>query len=71
LPLENVISIFILFIPAILVCSGQSKNQTSKIKGEEKMEIKSSAFKEGTIIPRKYTCDNIDISPLLEWSQGS
>ncbi len=33
------------------------------------MEIKSSAFKEGEIIPVKYTCDNIDISPPLEWSQ--
>jgi Raf kinase inhibitor-like YbhB/YbcL family protein len=33
------------------------------------MEIKSSAFKEGTIIPGKYTCDNIDISPPLEWSR--
>jgi hypothetical protein len=54
---------------AILVCSGQSKNQTSKIKGGKKMEIKSSAFKEGAIIPGKYTCDNIDISPPLEWSQ--
>jgi hypothetical protein len=53
----------------ILVCSGQSKNQTSKIKGGGKMEIKSSAFKEGTTIPGKYTCDNIDISPPLEWSQ--
>ena len=54
---------------AILVCSGQSKNQTYKIKGGEKMEIKSSAFNEGSIIPGKYTCDNIDISPPLEWSQ--
>jgi len=33
------------------------------------MEIKSSAFKEGEIIPGKYTCDNIDISPPLEWSE--
>ena len=33
------------------------------------MEIRSSAFNEGGIIPRKYTCDNIDISPPLEWSQ--
>jgi len=33
------------------------------------MEIKSSAFKEGAVIPGKYTCDNIDISPPLEWSQ--
>jgi Raf kinase inhibitor-like YbhB/YbcL family protein len=57
-----------LFI-TILVYSGQSKNQTGKIKGGEKMEIKSSAFKEGAMIPGKYTCDNIDISPPLEWSQ--
>ncbi len=33
------------------------------------MEIKSTAFKEGELIPGKYTCDNIDISPPLEWSQ--
>ena len=53
----------------ILVCSGQSKNQTIKIRRGEKMEIKSSAFKEGMIIPKKYTCDNMDISPPLEWSE--
>ncbi len=34
------------------------------------MEIKSSAFKEGALIPARYTCDNIDVSPQLEWSQG-
>jgi Raf kinase inhibitor-like YbhB/YbcL family protein len=33
------------------------------------MEIKSSAFKEGMSIPSKYTCDNLDISPPLEWSK--
>jgi len=33
------------------------------------MEITSSAFKEGAFIPGKFTCDNIDISPPLEWSQ--
>jgi Raf kinase inhibitor-like YbhB/YbcL family protein len=32
------------------------------------MEIKSLAFSEGAAIPSKYTCDNIDISPPLEWS---
>jgi Raf kinase inhibitor-like YbhB/YbcL family protein len=34
------------------------------------MEIKSPAFKEGDSIPAKYTCDNLDISPPLEWSDG-
>jgi Raf kinase inhibitor-like YbhB/YbcL family protein len=32
------------------------------------MEIKSSVFKEGTLIPSRYTCDDIDVSPPLEWS---
>jgi Raf kinase inhibitor-like YbhB/YbcL family protein len=59
---------YFLFL-TILACSNQSENQTIKIKGGGKMEIKSSAFKEGEIIPGKYTCDNIDISPPLVWSQ--
>jgi Raf kinase inhibitor-like YbhB/YbcL family protein len=32
------------------------------------MEIKSPAFDEGALIPRKYTCDDLDVSPPLEWS---
>ena len=34
------------------------------------MEIKitSSAFGEGDIIPKQYTCDGVDISPPLRWS---
>lgn len=32
------------------------------------MEIKSSAFKEGGMIPKKYTCDGKDVSPPLSWS---
>lgn len=31
------------------------------------MELKTSAFTEGANIPRKYTCDAEDISPLLRW----
>jgi len=32
------------------------------------MEIISSAFSDGVMIPQKYTCDDNDISPPLEWS---
>lgn len=32
------------------------------------MELRSSAFQEGGLIPRKYTCDGADISPPLSWS---
>ncbi|HDY69228.1 MAG: YbhB/YbcL family Raf kinase inhibitor-like protein [Candidatus Scalindua sediminis] len=34
-----------------------------------KLEIKSTAFKEGGTIPKKYTCDGSDISPPLSWTQ--
>ena len=31
-------------------------------------QLKSPAFKEGEMMPRKYTCQGEDISPPLEWS---
>ena len=31
------------------------------------MRIFSSAFREGDLIPNKYTCDGADVSPPLEW----
>jgi hypothetical protein len=33
------------------------------------LEIRSTAFKEGGSIPKKYTCDGADISPPLLWTQ--
>jgi hypothetical protein len=38
------------------------------MRGEEKMEIKSKAFEEGGMIPKKYTCDGMDVSPPLMWA---
>ena len=32
------------------------------------MDLKSSAFEAGGIIPKKYTCDGPDVSPPLSWS---
>jgi Raf kinase inhibitor-like YbhB/YbcL family protein len=32
------------------------------------MRIRSSAFADGSAIPRRFTCDGEDISPPLEWS---
>ncbi len=31
------------------------------------MELTSSAFSKGTMIPGKYTCDGADVSPPLNW----
>jgi Raf kinase inhibitor-like YbhB/YbcL family protein len=53
-------------IAIILLCTCHSTNQKS---GGKIMEIRSSAFKEGALIPAKYTCDGMDVSPPLEWSQ--
>ena len=32
------------------------------------LEIRSPAFSHGGAIPRKFTCDDEDVSPALEWS---
>ena len=61
--------IAILTITLLLFHSGQGRGQTqSKISGVKKMEIKSTVFKEGEMIPKKYTCDGPDISPPLSWT---
>lgn len=67
----------IFFVTFIVMFSCQSKdeekmqtnsNQEKKEK-ELKMEFKvtSTAFEEGGMIPKKYTCDAEDISPPLVW----
>ncbi len=33
------------------------------------LEISSSAFEDGELIPKKYTCDGEDVSPPLSWTQ--
>lgn len=41
-------------------------------KGGEimKLNIESTAFKNGDFIPDKYTCNGLDISPPLTWDRG-
>lgn len=54
----------------ILLSTCQSKNESHyKNQGEKQMDIKlkSTAFDEGGMIPRQYTCDGKDISPPLAW----
>ncbi len=36
--------------------------------GGSDMKLESKAFREGESIPKKYTCDGIDVSPPLSWS---
>ena len=46
--------------------------QTGFSEGEGyamELDIISSAFEEGELIPKKYTCDGEDVSPPLSWTQ--
>lgn len=54
-----------LLIMLVLLCSCQSKE-----RGGEIMEVNmtSTAFEEGGMIPNRYTCDDEDISPPLAWA---
>lgn len=53
-----------------MVCSAQPAEPTAtdQMKGDTmEITLRSSAFEEGGMIPRKYTCDGQDISPPLAW----
>jgi Raf kinase inhibitor-like YbhB/YbcL family protein len=61
---------FCMLILFFFLCLLQGKDEVhSKMKGGKEMEIKitSSAFSEGGMIPKRYTCDGEDISPFLAW----
>jgi len=34
------------------------------------MELASTAFKNGEVIPQKYTCEGADVSPALSWAEA-
>jgi len=46
----------------------EAKEMEGKEKGAKVFQIKSSAFKNGERIPKKYTCEGEDVSPPVEWS---
>lgn len=47
-----------------LMGQNQKKNKTLK-----EMHIQSKVFQQNEMIPSKYTCDGINVSPPLEWSE--
>ncbi len=54
----------------IFVGSGCQETQTAAPEGAQPMtiQITSTGFTEGNMIPQKYTCDKEDISPPLTWT---
>jgi Raf kinase inhibitor-like YbhB/YbcL family protein len=59
----------ILLVLALLFY-GLQDNAFSANKGGGRMEITSSVFTEGGMIPAKYTCDGQNISPPLAWKDA-
>ncbi len=60
----------LLAVVGILISACQEKTKSERpAKGEKSMGITltSSAFEEGEMIPKQYTCDGADISPPLSW----
>ncbi len=57
---------FVFIVLMVIVCSF-----VAIVEGDKQMTIKvtSSAFKEGGMIPAKYTCDGQNISPPIKWEQ--
>jgi len=63
--------VLLLFMIVYLLLFLQCRDQKSyQQEGNNEMEIRitSSSFEECGFIPTKYTCDDVDISPPLEWS---
>jgi len=54
------------YIEIIHAIIEQMKRVTPSPISMEEFKMKSSAFKEGEMIPAKYTCDGDDVNPLLE-----
>lgn len=56
-------------LPVLVCFSMENKKFEVETMRGEKMDIKitSPAFKNGDLIPAKYTCDGQDISPPLQW----
>jgi Raf kinase inhibitor-like YbhB/YbcL family protein len=51
----------------LFIC-GLSHTARADAKGDETMELRSTAFTQGAMISTTYTCDGQDISPPLEWT---
>jgi Raf kinase inhibitor-like YbhB/YbcL family protein len=79
---RSYLSLFVLVV--LCSCQGRNQNRVGanqspeatsspripEQKGGEKMSIKvtSTAFKDGQMIPKQYTCDGANVSPPLSWS---
>ena len=60
---RNLIPLILFFCAVVIHVDGFGKEGYVM-----KLDIRSTAFGEGELIPKKYTCDGADVSPPLSWS---
>ncbi len=60
--------LFILFAAGLAGCRSASPTPTETEKSELTLKVTSPTFGEGETIPAKYTCDERDLSPQLDWN---
>ncbi|MCX5851615.1 MAG: YbhB/YbcL family Raf kinase inhibitor-like protein [Deltaproteobacteria bacterium] len=61
-------SIFIIMASAVFTFIADNGNGAfAAMKGGTAMQLTSSVFTEGSMLPARYTCDGQDISPPLNW----
>lgn len=59
---------FAFFLVLFLTVSNQIYSQKKGYHKTMEIKLTSNAFKEGDIIPSKYTCEGVNISPQLRWN---
>ena len=59
------ISIFSMLATSLVLAGSQIDRINPNKSGEDQMQLSSPVFPEGGLIPVKFTCDDIDVSPYL------
>jgi Raf kinase inhibitor-like YbhB/YbcL family protein len=65
---SNKYDLIILLSLSCLIALNIASKINTFASGGNSMELKSPVFEEGSMIPKKYTCDGQDISPSLTWT---
>ena len=66
--MKNICCLLIVFILLFLYHNSNHSHANSTGGMDMEIKIKSPAFEEGGVIPRKYTCDGPNVSPPLTWT---
>ena len=63
------LAVLVVFSPIVVACAGEAPQTQEEVMMT--LSLSSTAFKEGDMIPVKYTCDGQNISPPIIWDEPS